>query len=132
MAKVTRFRTCPYCGDLHATNAWPANHLPPQYDLRSDLRSPRVIRDALDDVKSPLTWKPYDSKRALRRHYREHDVIEVGDEKVTPRRFDPDENEIAQDIKDACDQLTQNSLSNDEMANMLRSDAPVVGGLTVV
>jgi hypothetical protein len=50
-------------------------------DLRSDLAAPMLIRDSMDPVKSMLDGKMYDSKRHLRRTYREGGVVEVGDDK---------------------------------------------------
>jgi hypothetical protein len=55
---------------------------------RSALAAPRIASDYIDGagsaVRSMVDGKFYDSKSALRRHYRERGVIEVGNEKLEP------------------------------------------------
>jgi hypothetical protein len=77
----TTYRQCKVCGDLHDVAKWPDNHREWIIDNRSDLAAPMLIRDSMDPVKSMLDGKMYDSKRGLRRTYREAGVIEVGDDK---------------------------------------------------
>jgi hypothetical protein len=77
----TSYRMCKVCGDLHEVGNWPDNHREWMPDNRSDLAAPMLIRDSMDAVKSMLDGKMYDSKRGLRRTYREAGVIEVGDDK---------------------------------------------------
>lgn len=78
---MATYRVCKICGDLHDVNAWPDNHREWIIDNRSDLAAPMLIRDSMDAVQSMLDGKMYDSKRKLRRTYREAGVIEVGDDK---------------------------------------------------
>lgn len=78
---MATYRVCKICGDLHDINAWPDNHREWIIDNRSDLSAPMIIRDSMDPVKSMLDGQMYDSKRTLRRTYREVGVIEVGDDK---------------------------------------------------
>jgi hypothetical protein len=77
----TTYRICKVCGEVHALNAWPDNHREWVIDNRSDLAAPMLIRDSMDAVKSMLDGKMYDSKRGLRRTYRDAGVTEVGDDK---------------------------------------------------
>jgi hypothetical protein len=58
-----RYKLCALCGDMHAVDDWPDNHVQP-------LAAPMVIRDGMDPVQSMLDGKLYDSKRALRATYR--------------------------------------------------------------
>lgn len=51
---------------------------------RSDLSGPMVISDAVE-VRSMVDGKVYDSKSRLRRSYRDHGVIEVGNEPLKPK-----------------------------------------------
>jgi hypothetical protein len=78
---MATYRICKVCGDLHDVAMWPDNHREWMPDLRSDLAAPMLIRDSMDPVKSMLDGKMYDSKRHLRRTYREGGVVEVGDDK---------------------------------------------------
>jgi len=75
------YRFCKVCEGVHDVAQWPDNHVEWVIDNRSHLASPMVIRDSMDPVKSMLDGKMYDSKRHLRRTYREGGVIEVGDDK---------------------------------------------------
>jgi hypothetical protein len=77
----TTYRICKICGDPHDIAQWPDNHREWVIDNRSDLAAPMIIRDSMDAVKSMLDGKMYDSKRGLRRTYREAGVTEVGDDK---------------------------------------------------
>jgi hypothetical protein len=75
------YRFCKVCEGVHDVAMWPDNHREWMPDLRSDLAAPMLIRDSMDPVKSMLDGKMYDSKRHLRRTYREGGVVEVGDDK---------------------------------------------------
>lgn len=78
---MATYRLCKVCGDIHDVAMWPDNHREWMPDNRSDLAAPMLIRDSMDAVQSMLDGKMYDSKRKLRRTYREAGVIEVGDDK---------------------------------------------------
>jgi hypothetical protein len=78
---MATYRFCKVCEGVHDVAQWPDNHVEWVIDNRSHLASPMVIRDSMDPVKSMLDGKMYDSKRHLRRTYREGGVIEVGDDK---------------------------------------------------
>lgn len=80
-----RERYCKVCGGWHQLDRWPHNCLP-ERPQRSDLPGPMVIRDTMDPVQSMQDGKMYDSKRAMRAHYRRAGVIEVGDD---PSVMDP-------------------------------------------
>jgi hypothetical protein len=80
-----RERYCKVCGGWHQLDRWPGNCLP-ERPQRSDLPGPMVIRDTMDPVQSMQDGKMYDSKRAMRAHYRRAGVIEVGDD---PSVLDP-------------------------------------------
>ena len=86
MAVITRYRRCGACGDYHWTNAWPANHVEPA-PKRSDLPSPSVIRDGLDDLFHPMTNGRFDSKRAFSRTTKELGGIEVGNDEQKEVRY---------------------------------------------
>jgi hypothetical protein len=78
---MPRYRICKLCGDLHDVDQWPDNHREWKIDNRSELAAPMIIRDSMEPVKSMLDGQMYDSKRRLRRTYKEAGVIEVGDDK---------------------------------------------------
>lgn len=127
-------RLCKVCGGWHPLDQWSGNCLPPLNMNRSELASPQVVRDGMDDVLHPITQRPYDSKRALRADYRARGLEEVGNEEPkSPQVREPDDKDIVQDIKRAYEELTSDSFSNDQMSNMLRPEnAPIEGGMTVV
>lgn len=53
---------------------------------RSDLPCPRLTSDVMEPVQSQVDGQMYDSKSAIRQHYRESGVIEVGND---PARLKP-------------------------------------------
>ena len=53
---------------------------------RSDLPCPRLASDIMEPVQSQVDGRIYDSKAAIRRHYRETGHIEVGND---PARLKP-------------------------------------------
>lgn len=53
---------------------------------RSDLPCPRLSSDVMEPVQSQVDGKLYDSKAAIRAHYRQAGVIEVGND---PARLKP-------------------------------------------
>ena len=53
---------------------------------RSDLmKSPYVVRDGMDPIKGMHNGKMYDSKSKLRKSYKRHGMVEVGNEMPAPR-----------------------------------------------
>lgn len=68
----------------------------------SDLPCPTVISDYVD-VKSMVDGQMYSSKSALRRSYRQHGVVEVGNEemKAAPKPK-PDRRAVRESIEKAC------------------------------
>lgn len=104
-------RLCRVCEDWHSTGApWPrecAGHFKVTTYSRSELPGPMVISDTVDSIQSMVSGERFDSKSELRRHYRQNGVVEVGNEKLTPRDHDdvpiaPIEAEVAK----AFDQLS--------------------------
>ena len=134
-------RQCKTCGGWHPLDRWPGNCFGEPNWNRSDLPSPQVIRDGLDDVINPLTGKPVTSKRALRKAYARAGVVEIGDhydrtptyERETAPQIDKAlEADIVKDVKKSIEQLTTDNFSDAQMGNMLRPEnAPVEGGFTV-
>lgn len=124
-------RLCKTCGGFHPLDQWAGNCMPEPNWNRSDLSAPSVIRDSLPDIANPLTGLPVDSKRALRRMYREAGVEEVGDQEQKRRIAEPSEAEIGAEVKKTIEILKSDNLSNDEMSNMMRAPAPVAAGFTV-
>jgi hypothetical protein len=58
-------RFCKVCRSWHDLDApWPDNCLPERNLARSDLPTPRLIRDGLDNVWNPVDGRTYDSKSA--------------------------------------------------------------------
>lgn len=75
-------RFCRMCRGWHSLDApWPDNCRPERNLARSDLPTPRLIRDGLDDVINPLDGKPYSSKSAYYRKVREAGCEIVGDDR---------------------------------------------------
>lgn len=57
------------------------SHAPhPDHTKRSDLKAPGLILDTMQEVRSQLDGKVYDSKAALRRTYKQAGVVEVGND----------------------------------------------------
>lgn len=131
-------RTCKTCGGDHPLDRWPGNCFEEPNWNRSELPSPRLISDNLpgdlNGMVSMHDMKRYDSKAKYYRSLREGGCEIVGNEKLGPRRERPErevEADIAMDVKDALEQLKTDSLSNDQMGNMLKAPAKVEGGFTV-
>lgn len=81
----TTYRKCKYCGEFHATNAWPDNHRDPP-KARSHLSAPMIDRDGLDDLWHPHNGQLYDSKSAFRAATKAAGGEEVGNETQTDNR----------------------------------------------
>jgi hypothetical protein len=54
---------------------------------RSDLPCPRLASDIMEPVQSQVDGRMYDSKSAIRAHYRQAGVIEVGNDPARLRPF---------------------------------------------
>lgn len=52
---------------------------------QGELQCPQVIFDSMRSVQSQVDGRHYDSKSAIRRHYKQSGVIEVGNETSTSR-----------------------------------------------
>lgn len=76
-----------------------------QRELRQgELAAPNVIRDGIGGIhglQSQQDGKFYDSKRALRRHYRESGVLEVGNDVPEERGKPPVDPKRREKIKDS-------------------------------
>jgi hypothetical protein len=77
---MPRYRVCKQCGECHDVDNWPDNHREWIIDNRSDLAAPMIIRDTMSPTKGMHDGKIYESKRAMRQSYRDHGVIEVGND----------------------------------------------------
>jgi hypothetical protein len=101
-------RYCKICTGWHDLDQpWPVECIPVRKDSRSHLPSPMFIADTMEPVKSMLDGKMYDSKRNLRKTYKEAGVIEVGNDPAMfrPRkRPPPDEKAIARSVDKAFSQ----------------------------
>jgi hypothetical protein len=47
---------------------------------QGELKCPMILRDSMKTLQSQVTGKWYDSKSNLRKEYRDHDMIEIGNE----------------------------------------------------
>ena len=78
-------RACRACGGWHRLEEeWPAecySHFGKLNDKRSDLAAPNFIKDEMPALRSQVTGKVYDSKSGLRKEYKAHGVVEVGNDK---------------------------------------------------
>ena len=133
---VSRQRICKFCGDLHEVARWPDNckdNVPYQ---RSDYPSPALRHDRLpggvNGMVNHADGRRYDSKSAYYAAVRASGCEIVGDDSsLRPsmlmdkeQRREPHEAEVAQAARQAVEQLTSDSLSNDDMANMMRAITP--------
>lgn len=55
-----------------------------------DYASAMVIRDSMDDLRHPITGEMIDSKSKFRQITKAHGAIELGNDRITPRRSEPD------------------------------------------
>lgn len=79
-------RLCRVCDRWHDLDKpWPSRCRAPAPAI-SDLPFPMVMSDTMDPVQSQVTGQMYDSKRALRAEYKQHNVVEVGND---PARLKP-------------------------------------------
>ena len=133
----TRYRWCTICGGtLHDVDNWPDNCREETPIARSDLPAPAFILDGLPGgihgMRSMADGKLYDSKAAYYASLREGGYeITANDRSTRPetlmakeRDRGPSEDEVRKAVIDARDMLTQSSLSDDEMRNMVRAQTP--------
>lgn len=85
------YRVCKFCGECHDVANWPDNHREWAPDNRSDLAAPMVIRDEMAPLQGQHNGQIFTSKRAMRQSYREHGVVEVGNDPsvLTPKPRKP-------------------------------------------
>ncbi len=97
-------RSCRVCGGWHKLEEdWPlecAGHFHFN-DKRSDLATPMIIKDEMGAIQSQLTGKFYDSKSSLRKEYKQHGVVEMGNDKQdikAPKRPQVSKDDISKAI----------------------------------
>jgi hypothetical protein len=73
--------------DFSKEIAAPAKRFERPGPKRSDLPCPRLASDVMDPVQSQVDGQLYDSKSAIRRHYRQSGVEEVGNDPARLRPF---------------------------------------------
>lgn len=82
-------RLCRVCGGWHSLEeAWPEEchgHFGSPNTKRSDLAAPNFIKDEMPALQSQLSGKMYDSKSALRKEYKAHGAVEIGNEQPKPQ-----------------------------------------------
>jgi len=76
---MARERLCKVCRNWHELDAWPHNCMKAAPN-RSELPAPMLIRDNMDETRSMLDGKVYDSKSSLRKTYKQAGVVEVGND----------------------------------------------------
>lgn len=76
---MARERLCKVCRGWHQLDAWPHNCMKSAPN-RSELAAPMLIRDCMDETRSMLDGKVYDSKSSLRRTYKQAGVVEIGND----------------------------------------------------
>lgn len=77
---MARERLCKVCRGWHPLDAWPHNCMPERNYNRSELSAPMLIRDCMDETRSMLDGRIYDSKSSLRKTYKQAGVVEVGND----------------------------------------------------
>jgi hypothetical protein len=104
------FMKCKVCGDMHDVYNWPGNHMPEQYDLRSELGAPYFISDNLESlgglngIQCQASGLHFTSKSKLRREYKARNVIEVGNDPARNKPFvkpKPDRKQIKEALHKA-------------------------------
>lgn len=115
---MPRFRICKLCGDLHDVDNWPDNHREWSPDNRSELAAPMIIRDEQPPLMGMHNGQIFTSKRAMRQSYRDHGVIEVGDDASIgkPRpKAKPDRAAIRHSVNKAVSQTNLTRRKRDEL-----------------
>ena len=80
-------------------------HLPPRN--RSDVACPMLIRDHQDALQSMVDGQFYDSKSAMRRHYKQAGVRELGNDAPTVATAPPRPRITKREIAQALDKVKQ-------------------------
>lgn len=113
------FRKCKACGDWHDVAQWPDNHREWLPDNRSELAAPMVIRDSMDPVQGMHDGRMYESKRAMRQSYRDHGVVEVGNDSSVlnpkPKVTKPDRAGVRHALNKAISQTNLTRRKRDEL-----------------
>lgn len=110
---MTTYRICKYCGDMHSIMDWPDNHLDPE-PARSSLPAPHYINDIMPPTRSMGNGKLYDSKAAMRAHYKRDGFVEVGNDPARLRPFkrpEPNRKEIRTSIEKAVARFDRRDVS---------------------
>lgn len=77
-------RLCRTCRGWHDLDApWPCPL--PEPPARAAFPAPMFTSDAMRPVVSQVDGRTYDSRSAIRRHYREAGVVEVGNDRLPAR-----------------------------------------------
>lgn len=71
---------CKTCGGWHPEGVQPDNCREWLPDNRSELASPMIVTDEMGPTKGMHNGEVYTSKRALRQSYKDHGVVEVGND----------------------------------------------------
>lgn len=113
-------RACRVCGGWHRLeDDWPEEcygHFGPSNERRSELAAPFFIKDEMQAVRSQLTGKMYDSKSSLRKEYKAHGMIEMGNDK--PNMNGPARPKVSKkDIGEAINKVRQGYRPNAEVAS---------------
>lgn len=87
-----RSRLCRVCRGWHEPSNWPVACLADPVE-RSAFPTPMVNVDGMEPVRSMVDGLMYDSKSALRRTYKQHGMVEVGNEPIkAPEPIKPKSN----------------------------------------
>ncbi len=79
-------RLCKICGDWHPLDDWPAACVPPGRPAPA-FPIPMINTDTLrTPLQSMATGNWHTSKAAMRREYRDHGFVEIGNEKTRPKQ----------------------------------------------
>lgn len=88
MANTGRFKIDPETGELVDAAIVDAKRFSKQCRARSDLPIPMIIHDNVE-VQSQADGLWYSSKSALRKSYKHHGVVEIGDQQASPVAVKP-------------------------------------------
>lgn len=82
-------------------------------DKRSDLPSPYVVPDVPEHL-NHATGEHVSTRRRHREILREHNLIEIGNEKMPAKEYKPTRGEVAREIKETIEQLRAGYVNPDE------------------
>lgn len=96
-------RFCRVCRGWHDLDQpWPGNCLPERNLARSDLPTPRLIRDGMDATWNPADNKMYDSKSAFEKAVKAKGLVIAGnDSSITQAHEKPRDVKPPPGLKDA-------------------------------